>query len=69
MPVSGQPLVVRVRDIFRERALCLACATREAGASQFATMRAISGLATIGLKGAAGGPCGSCGNTGPVYSM
>ena len=67
MPVSGQPLVVRVREILRERALCLVCATQEAGASEFATMRAISSLATVTFQSAPGGRCGSCGSVGPVY--
>jgi hypothetical protein len=67
MPVSGQPLVVRVGEILRDRALCLACATREAGASQFATMRAISSLATVTFRSVPGGRCGSCGGVAPVY--
>jgi hypothetical protein len=69
MPVSGQPLIVRVREMLRERALCLACATREADASQFATMRAMSSLPTLTLNGAPGRRCAICGGTGPVYRI
>ena len=67
MPVSGEPLIARVREILRERALCLVCATREADASQFATMRAISTLPTLTLHAAPGRRCHSCGGAGPVY--